>query len=157
MNYKPLRPEDVKFIVVHCSATRPSSDIGKAEITRMHLERGFFEIGYHAVIRRDGRVEEGRAIDKPGAHAAGFNQKSVALCMVGGVTENDIKVPENNFTPAQFASMRKVVAEWQRMFPHAKVLGHRDLPADKPIPKACPCFDVSAYFQANPICPTCKR
>ena len=151
MNYKPLRPEDVKFIVVHCSATRPSQDIGFPELTRMHLERGFFELGYHAVVRRSGRVEPGRAIDKPGAHAVGFNQMSVAICLVGGVREDNVKVGENNFTPEQFASLRVVLKEWQSMFPNARILGHRDLPAKKPIAKECPSFDVRKYLQEHPL------
>ena len=36
---------DTKFIVVHCSATRPSQDIGAKEIDRWHRERGFMKIG----------------------------------------------------------------------------------------------------------------
>jgi N-acetylmuramoyl-L-alanine amidase len=151
MNFKPLKATDVRFIVVHCAATRPSMDIGFKELTLMHLARGFFEIGYHAVIRRDGVIEEGRDIGKPGAHAVGFNQCSVALCMVGGVTEDDVTVAENNFTEEQFASLRLVLAEWKLLYPKAQIVGHRDLPAKKPIAKACPSFSVADYLLDNPL------
>ena len=55
--YKPLLPNRVGFIVVHCSATRPSQDFDVNDIRRMHLQRGFFDVGYHFVIKRDGTVE----------------------------------------------------------------------------------------------------
>jgi hypothetical protein len=38
-------------------------DIGVAEIDKWHRGRGFYMIGYHDVIRRDGSVEQGRDID----------------------------------------------------------------------------------------------
>ena len=45
----------IDAIVVHCSATRAGQDIGKKEITQMHLQRGFSTIGYNYVVRLDGR------------------------------------------------------------------------------------------------------
>ena len=47
---------DVKYIVVHCSATRPSQDIDVKTIDAWHKERGFDKIGYHYVIKRNGNV-----------------------------------------------------------------------------------------------------
>lgn len=44
----------IDAIVVHCSATRAGLDIGKKEITQMHLQRGFSTIGYNYVIKLDG-------------------------------------------------------------------------------------------------------
>ena len=48
----------INRIILHCSATRPTMDIGVEEITEWHKQRGFRTIGYHYVIRRD---EIGRA------------------------------------------------------------------------------------------------
>ena len=42
------------YIVIHCSATRPSQDIDAKEIDRWHRSRGWLKIGYHKVLKRDG-------------------------------------------------------------------------------------------------------
>ena len=58
-----------KYIVIHCSQTRPSQNIGAKDIDRWHRERGWLKIGYHKVIKRDGTVEQGREDDAIGAHS----------------------------------------------------------------------------------------
>ena len=139
MNYRPIASVD--FIVIHCSATKASADIGRKEIDRWHREKGWLEIGYHFVIRRDGTRELGRPEDKPGAHARGFNERSLGICMVGGV--DDKLKPEANFTTAQFRELAKLVSELKAKYPKAKVLGHRDLPD---VNKACPSFDAPNWY-----------
>lgn len=129
------------LIVVHCSATPPSMDIGAEEIDRWHRERGFRGIGYHAVIRRSGLIEPGRPLGAMGAHARGFNDVSVGVCLVGGLGE-DRRTPSPSFTGRQFAALDRLVAALGKAFPHARLLGHRDLPN---VDKACPCFDVSLW------------
>lgn len=57
----------IDAIIVHCSATKAGQDIGKKEITQMHLQRGFSTIGYNYVIRLDGTVEVGLAHNRRGA------------------------------------------------------------------------------------------
>ena len=57
----------INLIVIHCSDTYARMDIGVNEIRQWHLQRGFNDIGYHYVIRRDGAIEQGRPIEKPGA------------------------------------------------------------------------------------------
>lgn len=143
ISYRALDPKRVGLIVVHCAATRPSQDFDVNDIRRMHLQRGFLDVGYHKIIKRDGTVQNGRPLDRQGAHAAGFNHLSVGVCMIGGVSEDDVRIPENNFTPEQFASLRDVLAELKTHFPEAEILGHRDLPKVK---KACPSFDVRAWL-----------
>lgn len=129
------------LIVVHCSATPPKMDIGAAEMDKWHKERGFDRIGYHLVILRDGKRELGRDLDQVGAHAHGVNHKSVAVCLVGGVDKN--AQPENNFTLGQLDTLYNALTEWRRIYPHAKIMGHRDLPN---VAKACPSFDVSKWL-----------
>lgn len=142
---------DIKRLVVHCSATRPSMDIGADWINREHLKRGFKPtptspaIGYHKVIRRDGTVENGRPEERIGAHAEGYNADSLAVCLIGGVRE-DGKTPENNFTPAQFESLKSVLRDWIRRYGSVEIVGHRDLPG---VAKACPCFSVPDWLKHN--------
>ncbi len=136
MNWKELKSVD--YLVVHCSVTKEDVDIGVEEIRRWHRQRNFFDVGYHYVIRRDGTLEKGREDNVPGAHARGFNDKSLGICLVGGV-ESDGKTPEQNFTPEQYETLKGLLFDLRDDHPGATVLGHRDLPN---VNKACPSFDM---------------
>lgn len=129
-------------IVIHCSATPAKMDIGVTEIDRWHRERGWIGIGYHLVIRRDGTIEVGRDHDVPGAHAKDYNDDSISICMVGGLTPDG--KPEDNFTPEQNDSLKYLVRLLKDTYPNAEVLGHRDLPG---VAKDCPCFDVKTKLK----------
>lgn len=131
----------INLIVIHCADTYARMDVGVNEIRKWHLERGFEDIGYHYVIRRDGTVETGRALEKMGAHAAGFNAFSIGICYAGG--KGDDGQPEDNRTGEQKKALRGLVAELLKRFPEAKVSGHGELPG---VRKACPCFAVAAEF-----------
>lgn len=139
-------------LVVHCSATRATQDIGVAEITRWHQAKGWETIGYHFVIRRDGTVEPGRLVQMIGAHVQGHNATSIGICLVGGLAADGNA--ENNFTPEQFQQLRALLVQLLLAFPDCRIVGHRDLSPDsdgdgKIEPrewiKACPSFDVAAW------------
>jgi N-acetylmuramoyl-L-alanine amidase len=133
------------FIAVHCSATGPQADIGKAEIDRWHRAQGWNGIGYNFVIRRDGTLETGRPMEAVGAHVQGFNETSVGICLVGGVAA-DGKTPEDNFTAAQKDTLASLVRTLKGVYPKATVQGHRDFPK---VAKACPSFDVKKWWSAQ--------
>lgn len=147
----------IDHIVIHCSATRASHDIGAAAINQWHLERGWSGIGYHFVIRRNGELEFGRPVEKVGAHVRGHNAYTIGVCMVGGLNEDG--KPENNFTDAQFETALELcdnlVAKYTVNMRKPTVLGHRDFSEDldgdgviEPHEwmKACPCFDVTEWY-----------
>ncbi|MBD1552266.1 lysozyme [Pseudomonas sp. C2L12B] len=144
------------LVVVHCSATGPHADIGAHDINAWHLKRGWAGIGYHYVIRRDGKLENGRPEHAIGAHAAGHNAVSVGVCLVGGV--DAAGKPHANYTEAQLACLRRLLAELHSRYPAARILGHRDLSPDtnsdgvvsaNEFVKACPCFDVAQWLAAG--------
>lgn len=139
MSWKTI--EEVKYIVIHCAATPPSQDVGVEEIRMWHLRRGWFDVGYHWIIKRDGTIEDGRPHDRPGAHARGFNHISLGICLVGGVDESNN--PEDNFTDDQWDALAGLVKGLKVGNPDAEVLGHRDLPN---VNKACPSFDARAWY-----------
>jgi N-acetylmuramoyl-L-alanine amidase len=139
-----LIPEKVQYIVVHCSATPPKVKVDRAVIDRWHRERGFLGIGYHYVVTRTGAVEVGRPLDRIGAHVEGHNERSVGICMAGGM-DKDNRNPEDNFTPEQYAALRKTIYALLVLFPNAQVVGHRDLNPNK----ACPSFDAKAWWKAG--------
>jgi hypothetical protein len=59
------------------------SKTGDAKTIReWHLLRKFDEIGYHYVVLKDGKVEDGRVRKYVGAHAAGRNGDSIGVCLV---------------------------------------------------------------------------
>lgn len=133
---------ETEKIIIHCSATKPSQDIGSNDIDRWHRERGWLKIGYHLVIPRDGTLELGRDLDEVGAHAYGHNAKSVGVCMVGGIDEDG--QPDDNFTIEQWNTLDIVIDYLELLYPDAEVIGHNDV-SDK----ACPSFDVGEWNEAR--------
>lgn len=143
----------INLLVIHCSATPPNLDIGADQIREWHKARGWLDIGYHYVICRSGLVEGGRDLDgdgdveeHQGAHAAGFNENSLSICLVGGVDTNG--KADSNFTRNQWRSLENLVrgiAERHNLN-WKQIVGHRDLPG---VSKECPCFDVQAWINRS--------
>ena len=132
----------INEIIVHASATPPNMDIGVNEIKEWHLERGFSDIGYHYVIRRNGEIEAGRPLERMGAHTKGHNEYSIGVCLVGGITESGIA--DANFTFQQYVSLYRLVTEdLLERFSIDKISGHREYSKLK----ACPCFNVKEFFK----------
>ena len=132
-----------EYLVIHCSATKPSMDIGLREIKRWHVDdNGWRDVGYHYIIRRNGEVELGRSNRDTGAHAAGYNHKSISLCMVGGMAEDNSA--ENNFTAQQWTALLDLVKQIKVDYPEANVIGHNEISE-----KECPSFDVQKWKEEN--------
>lgn len=131
---------NVEYIVVHCSATRPSQDIDADTIDQWHKERGFDSIGYHYVIKRNGQIELGRSEDQQGAHALGYNHNSLGVCLVGGVKQDDYQAAENNFTDEQWQSFEKLISDLEEKYLGVKLIGHNEISK-----KFCPSFDVQQW------------
>jgi N-acetylmuramoyl-L-alanine amidase len=130
-----MRP--INEIIIHCSATKPSMDIGADWIRKVHVqENKWADVGYHYVIRRNGAVEEGRPVAQVGAHCKDHNKNTIGICMIGGISET--ARPECNFSPAQFESVQLLINTLVTEFPGiTKLSGHNDYAN-----KACPCFNV---------------
>lgn len=134
------------YIAIHCSATRPSQNIGVEDIRKWHKAKGWSDVGYHYVITRKGQVQKGRAEKAVGAHVEGYNSRSIGICLVGGVSEADFTKPENNFLPTQFVMLRALLDELLKRYPGAVIQGHRDFPN---VHKACPSFDVKEWLSGH--------
>lgn len=129
-------------IVIHCSATRPDADVGADEIRSWHKAKGWDDIGYHWVIRRDGTIEDGRPENSIGAHVYGHNRNSLGICLVGGIKGPE-GIPTANFTRAQWGALDALVQELTWKYKSAEVLGHRDFEG---VNKECPCFDAQEWW-----------
>lgn len=143
----------INLIVVHCSATTAAMDIGVDWIRKLHKDKGWSDVGYHHVIRRNGVREAGRPERIAGAHVVGHNANSIGVCLVGGIKSGG--KAETNFTEAQYAALEQTLRELKDRFPRARICGHRDLSPDrngngKVEPgewvKDCPTFDVAAWW-----------
>ena len=131
------------YIVIHCAATKASMDIGLTEIRKWHVQdNGWRDVGYHYIIRRNGEVELGRSIRDTGAHAAGYNHKSVSVCMVGGMAEDNSA--EANFTSQQWTALLDLIKQLKTNYPEADVIGHNEISE-----KECPSFDVQKWKEDN--------
>lgn len=157
----------VDLIVVHCSASPNGQSVTTAQIDEWHRSRGFqrldawrkrqnpdlTSIGYHFVVYANGAIATGRHLDEIGAHVAFNNKTSLGVCMVG----------TDRFSRAQWDSLASNIGGLLRIYPRARVCGHRDLSPDKNNDglvepsewlKTCPGFDVRAWgkrgYQPDP-------
>ena len=80
-------------IIVHCSATREGKYFTAEDIDRWHKAQGFACIGYHFVVRTDGRIEMGRGIERVGAHCKGHNGTSIGVCYVVSRETDSLRTP----------------------------------------------------------------
>ena len=135
--------KSTESIVIHCSATKPTMDIGLNEIRKWHVkDNGWRDVGYHYIVRRNGEVELGRNIKDTAAHAAGYNHKSIGIAMVGGMAEDDST--ENNFTDKQWMALLDLVKTQLTNYPDAKIIGHNEISE-----KDCPAFNVQQWKEDN--------
>lgn len=134
----------INSIIIHCSATPPTMDIGAQEIRQWHTRRGWYDIGYHFVIRRNGAIELGRPVIRPGAHARGYNDHSIGICLIGGL--GAVGQPANNYTSAQITTLESITVLLTTLLDltgEDAIMGHKDLPGAA---TSCPCFDVRAWW-----------
>lgn len=129
-------PRKITHIVIHCSASNRSTTT-VLDIERWHRERGWSGIGYHKVIDISGAVHQGRPDDVAGAHAEGFNSRSLGICLIGDFDKDKLLEAD-----PQFRALVQVVATLCKRhgIPVANVIGHRDVYPilGKPVAKSCP-------------------
>jgi len=70
-----IKKNDIRYIIVHCSDTNNNDTA--IDIHKLHISFGWDGIGYHKVICRSGKVENGRPEYWIGAHVKGKNNISL--------------------------------------------------------------------------------
>ena len=134
---------EIDLIVIHCSATKESQRVTTEDIRLWHMrDRNFSDIGYHYVIEMDGDIKKGRPVSRQGAHARGYNQKSIGICYIGGLDSR--MNPTNTMTREQELSLTKILRDMILRYPKAKVVGHNELSS-----KDCPSFNVQEWLKEN--------
>ena len=127
-----LIAKDIKLLVVHCSDTDENLNLSAIDIHKMHLQFGWDGIGYHKIINRLGKIENGRPEYWVGAHVKGKNNISLGVCLIG----------RKLFTKKQYISLENVLRKWKLLYPNAKIVGHKDTGDTE---KTCPNFDVISW------------
>ncbi|WP_329904207.1 N-acetylmuramoyl-L-alanine amidase [Porphyromonas pogonae] len=144
-----MKKQDVRYIIIHCSATRCNMTYTAFQLDQDHRMRGFKMAGYHFYIRRDGEIESMRPTNHIGAHTLGYNSQSIGICYEGGLSTTG-KAADTR-TDAQKRAIIRLLRVLRADYPYATVCGHRDLSPDRNKDgmithdewlKECPCFDA---------------
>lgn len=129
---------NIELLVVHCSDTDNAENLTGIDIHKMHLGFGWDGIGYHKIIQRSGKIENGRPEYWVGAHVKGKNQISLGVCLIG----------RDKFTKKQLNSLENVLSKWKKKYPDAQIIGHCDTGNTT---KSCPNFNVREWVKIRKI------
>lgn len=137
-----LSRRNINRIIVHCTATPEGRVETVQSIRNMHLKNGWSDIGYHYLIGLNGERWNGRNVNLIGAHCEGYNANSIGVCYVGGVDKN-MKAKDTR-TQKQKDALVAILKDLRRLYPTAKICGHRDLDKHG---KSCPSFDATKEYK----------
>ena len=123
---------DLNRIIIHTAADGRDggkSDTTAAEIRQWHLDRGWSDIGYHYVIRKNGGIELGRPLERIGAHVKHHNHDSIGICLSG---HGDLVAA----TDEQWESLISLTKQLchDHSIPAQKIFNHRDFTNQKTCP-----------------------
>lgn len=120
---------NINTIYLHTVAKRGDTTIEK--LRRFHVEnKGWRDVGYHFLIRKDGSIEEGRSLDTQGAGVRGDNKRSVHV-VFSGHGDYEEWTEEQDSNGITFLALLREELEIHE----ADLLGHREGPN---VRKTCP-------------------
>ena len=148
----------LKYLVIHCTATREGVRVTGDDIRRWHLSpkprgRGWKQVGYTDLIHLDGTIEQLADNDYDDMiqpweitnGAAGYNSQCIHICYVGGL--DHLGRAKDTRTPAQRAALEYLCSMIKANNSEVKIVGHNYLNRGK----ACPCFDVEKWLKTTDI------
>jgi N-acetylmuramoyl-L-alanine amidase len=124
---------NIHWVIIHQSASNEKSHDDISVIKQWHLARGFSDVGYHYVIKKDGTVQKGRDENTIGAHCKGHNNSSIGICLSG----------EGEKTTAQLKALEILLIDicGRHELEKKDILAHGDLAQT-----ACPGFDLHGWL-----------
>lgn len=148
---------NLKYLVIHCTATPECREITRADIEKWHLkENGWSRVGYSDMIHLDGRLENLIPFDQDDEvdpweisnGARGYNSMSRHIVYVGGSAAQKAEwmktyPPKDTRTPEQTRTLETYVKYMIIRHPQIRVVGHNELSN-----KSCPSFDVSSWLRS---------
>lgn len=146
---------ELKYLVIHCTATPEGREVSADEIRRWHTAppsaggRGWKQVGYTDMVHLDGSVErlvrnnEDMQVDafEITNGAKGYNAVARHVVYVGGVDATG--KAKDTRTEAQRNALAAYVRDFHARFPQVRIIGHNEI-----APKACPSFNVQAWLKA---------
>jgi N-acetylmuramoyl-L-alanine amidase len=135
-------PRDIKYIVVHCTATPPNTTIESMKRFWKDVRKWGDTPGYHYIIERNGNIVQLLDESKNSNGVYMHNSSCINMSYIGGIDKEG--KPLDNRSDLQKHAMFDKIIELTERYPGAEVLGHRDFPDN---PKACPCFDVREWLK----------
>lgn len=133
---------NIKYIVVHCTATPQNTSIASIQ-NYWSASLRWQNPGYHYIVKPDGTLVNLLSLDKIANGVQGYNAESIHISYIGGV--DDHNKPIDNRTQAQRKTLYKAIISLLGQYPDAVVRGHRNFPG---VSKACPSFDVTSWLQS---------
>lgn len=146
---------EIRSVVIHCSDSPDTRNIGFNDIDHWHQERGFKGVevefigpdkiatqkriycGYHYIVKRNGSVDFGRPEWAIGAHCVNHNTHSIGICWAG------VFAPAPEQMKALIQLTKSICLKYA--LPFHKVFGHRELQS---VPtKTCPNIDMNIFRQ----------
>lgn len=140
----------IKYIVFHCTGA-PSTQKVSVILDYWKRVKGWTKVGYHHLIEANGKVNDLAPISETTNGVAGYNANAIHICYIGGDNWKDTRTPE------QKAAMEALVKKYHKLYPQAKICGHRDFSPDKnkngiidpsEYMKFCPAFEVSTWIKS---------
>jgi hypothetical protein len=143
-----------KGVILHATHTPPSQSRLEDFLRVEGRRRGLLDIGYHFLIDRDGRPLSTRPHDTIGSHCPGYNWGWIGVALAGGVSEafspyegwdgeHMVRIPEDNFTPAQGSGLRDLMRYLTEAYgPPLPLMGHSELPKHQHRERRCPPMDM---------------
>lgn len=131
---------NIKYIVIHHSATTRDiplqqsvtsfSNNHKVRLSQPVSKETWLYVAYHYVVAWNWTWEKTRWFEEIGYHAGlrSVNKTSIGICFTGNF---DIETPSQK----QLESWRQILATLKKLYPNAKVIGHRDV---EWVTKSCP-------------------
>jgi N-acetylmuramoyl-L-alanine amidase len=144
----------IDHLVIHCSGNFQGQDVKAQSIIDFHKApvskggRGWRVGGYHYIIELNGNVVATYPHSQVTNGARGINTNSIHICYVGGLEAKREGVNYANHkikdtrTAEQRTSMLQLLINLRKMYPLAKISGHRDWAN-----KGCPSFDAKNEFK----------
>ncbi|XP_067002918.2 peptidoglycan-recognition protein LC isoform X2 [Anabrus simplex] len=128
---RPLDPlhHPVPYVIISHSATeqcelQAACTLQVRLIQTFHIEsKGWFDIGYNFLVGGDGYCYVGRGWDSVGAHAFGYNNRSIGINFIG--TFNDVLPPKKQLRAAKLVIEEGV--KLGKIAPDYKLLAHRQV------------------------------
>ncbi|XP_077293930.1 peptidoglycan-recognition protein SC2-like [Arctopsyche grandis] len=117
----------VPYVVIHHSAgpactTNSACQSQMRSMQNLHMDtNGWADIGYSFGVGGDGLAYEGRGWARVGAHAPGFNDRSIGICNIGTFTS--VLPPASQLT-----AVKELIAQGVslgRISSNYKLIGHR--------------------------------